>query len=156
MFDCNIVCKEQMSLYYTLKCEMWNMWINSSCCNPSPCTWVSKGAWGGESPVTYLLYLSMWHSVQFQQIMCKNIQAFFIPVCEHFHTGKVYCMVGDISNKSLATSAFYDAFRECDRETEYVLSSCSEKFVSSGRSASGHVFFIWWITYFEFTQFHRM
>lgn len=56
------------------------------------------------------------------------------PVGEQYRARKVYCMIDDQSNKSLATSAFFDAFRECGGQTEYVLSSCAGKFVSSVRN----------------------
>ncbi|XP_033755752.1 uncharacterized protein LOC117338505 [Pecten maximus] len=51
----------------------------------------------------------------------------------------VYCMIDDQSNKSLATSAFFDAFREFGPSAEYVLTSCAGKFTTSGRRASGYV-----------------
>ncbi|XP_061166393.1 uncharacterized protein LOC133175314 [Saccostrea echinata] len=69
----------------------------------------------------------------------KILPVYVYPVGEEHRARKVYCMIDDQSNKSLATSAFFDAFGECGRETEYILSSCSGKSVSSGRRASGYV-----------------
>nr|XP_034315803.1 uncharacterized protein LOC117685501 [Crassostrea gigas] len=68
----------------------------------------------------------------------KIVPVYVYPVGEQYRARKVYCMIDDQSNKSLATSAFFDAFRECGGQTEYVLSSCAGKFVSSGRKASGY------------------
>lgn len=61
------------------------------------------------------------------------------PVEEQYRARKVYCMIYDMSNKSLVTSAFFDALRECGRQTEYVLSLCAGKFVSSKRRVSEYV-----------------
>ena len=69
----------------------------------------------------------------------KILPVYVYPVGEECRARKVYCMIDDQSNKSLATSAFFDAFGECGRETEYILSSCSGKSVSSGRRASGYI-----------------
>ncbi|XP_052089785.1 uncharacterized protein LOC127726448 [Mytilus californianus] len=56
---------------------------------------------------------------------------------DHFKT--VYCVIDDQSNRTLATSDFFNFFRENDTETEYVLASCAGRFVTSGRRASGYV-----------------
>ena len=52
---------------------------------------------------------------------------------------KVYAIVDDQSNRSLARSEFFDHFRENSGETEYVLSSCAGKVTKSGRTATGYV-----------------
>ncbi|VDI09604.1 Hypothetical predicted protein [Mytilus galloprovincialis] len=56
---------------------------------------------------------------------------------EHFK--KVYCVLDDQSNRTLATSDFFNFFRENGKEFEYALASCAGRFVSSGRRASGYV-----------------
>lgn len=48
-------------------------------------------------------------------------------------------MIHDQSNRSLATSTFFDAFSVSSPETEYVLSTCSGRSVTSGRRVSGFV-----------------
>ena len=52
---------------------------------------------------------------------------------------KVYCLIDDQSNRSLASSTFFDAFNESGSETEYILSTCAGRSVTSGRKASGYV-----------------
>lgn len=56
-----------------------------------------------------------------------------------YNVRRVYCMIDDQSNKSLAASSFFDFFGERGPETEYVLSSCAGKFTTSGRKASGYI-----------------
>ncbi|XP_071149457.1 uncharacterized protein [Mytilus edulis] len=56
---------------------------------------------------------------------------------EHFKN--VYCVLDDQSNRTLATSDFFNFFRENGKEFEYALASCAGRFVSSGRRASGYI-----------------
>ncbi|CAC5377281.1 unnamed protein product [Mytilus coruscus] len=56
---------------------------------------------------------------------------------DYFKT--VYCVIDDQSNRTLATSDFFNFFGKNDTETEYVLASCAGRFVTSGRRASGYV-----------------
>ncbi|XP_056006873.1 uncharacterized protein LOC125665314 [Ostrea edulis] len=51
----------------------------------------------------------------------------------------VYCVIDDQSNQSLASSFFFDAFGESGPETEYVLSTCTGRSVTTGRKASGYI-----------------
>ncbi|XP_069122241.1 uncharacterized protein [Argopecten irradians] len=50
-----------------------------------------------------------------------------------------YAIVDDQSNKTLATSEFFDCFCEKGTEIEYTLSSCAGAFTMSGRRAGGYV-----------------
>lgn len=61
------------------------------------------------------------------------------PEGEEYRERKVYCLIDDQSNRSLASSAFFDSFNESCPETEYVLSTCDGKFVTSGRKISDYV-----------------
>ena len=51
----------------------------------------------------------------------------------------LYCLIDDQSNRSLATSSFFDAFSENGPPIEYVLSSCSGKYTTAGRRETGYV-----------------
>lgn len=51
----------------------------------------------------------------------------------------LYSLIDDQSNRSLASSSFFDKFMEHTPALEYVLSSCSGKFRTSGRTASDYV-----------------
>ena len=51
----------------------------------------------------------------------------------------MYSLIDDQSNKSLATSAFFETFNEHGPETEYVMNSCAGKVTTSGRLASNYV-----------------
>lgn len=61
------------------------------------------------------------------------------PDGEEYRERKVYCLIDDQSNVSLASSAVFDSFNESGPETEYVLSTCAGKSVTSGRKPSGYV-----------------
>ncbi|XP_060070498.1 uncharacterized protein LOC132550447 [Ylistrum balloti] len=51
----------------------------------------------------------------------------------------VYALIDDQSNKSLASSEFFDGFGENGPEVEYTLTSCAGTFTTSGRRAGGYV-----------------
>ncbi|XP_021353411.1 uncharacterized protein LOC110450280 [Mizuhopecten yessoensis] len=55
------------------------------------------------------------------------------------HARRVYAIVDDQSNRSLANSDFFDLFEEYGPESEYMLSSCAGVFSASGRRAFGYV-----------------
>ena len=51
----------------------------------------------------------------------------------------LYALIDDQSNRSLATSSFFDNFGEHSSTLEYVLSSCSGKYRTCGRTANDYV-----------------
>lgn len=51
---------------------------------------------------------------------------------------KLYALIDDQSNRSLATSNFFHIFGEDGPDNEYILSSCAGKFTTSGRFASNY------------------
>lgn len=51
---------------------------------------------------------------------------------------KLYALIDDQSNRSLATSNFFHIFGEDGPDNEYILSSCTGKFTTSGRFASNY------------------
>ena len=51
---------------------------------------------------------------------------------------KLYALIDDQSNRSLATSNFFHVFGENGPDNEYILSSCAGKFTTSGRFASNY------------------
>ncbi|XP_033745498.1 uncharacterized protein LOC117331014 [Pecten maximus] len=51
----------------------------------------------------------------------------------------IYAIIDDQSNRSLATTDFFENFSEDGPESEYVLSSCAGVFAASGRRATGYV-----------------
>ncbi|XP_048764717.2 uncharacterized protein LOC125672561 [Ostrea edulis] len=61
------------------------------------------------------------------------------PEGQPYRARHVYCVIDDQSNQSLASSSFFDAFGESGPETEYVLSTCAGRSVTSGRKASGYI-----------------
>ena len=69
----------------------------------------------------------------------KIVLVHIFPEGEPSRKRKVDCMIDDQSNRYLATSTFFDAFSVSNPETEYVLSTCSGRSVTSGRRASGFV-----------------
>ena len=52
---------------------------------------------------------------------------------------KVYCLIDDQSNRSLATTQFFNEFQESGIHSEYVLSTCSGQFTTAGRRAKNYV-----------------
>ena len=52
---------------------------------------------------------------------------------------KIYAIVDDQSNRSLAHSKFFDYFSENSQEIEYILSSCAGEITTSGRRADGYI-----------------
>ena len=68
----------------------------------------------------------------------KMVLVSVYPIKQPLLSCKVYCMIDDQSNKSLATSAFFNSFEEYGPDHEYVMSSCAGKFVTSGPKASGY------------------
>ena len=68
----------------------------------------------------------------------KMVLVSVYPIKQPLLSRKVYCMIDDQSNKSLATSAFFNSFEEYGPDHEYVMSSCAGKFVTSGHKASGY------------------
>lgn len=55
------------------------------------------------------------------------------------NTRTVYCLIDDQSNRSLATRKFFDEFLEQGHQSEYVLSTCSGQYTTSGRHAKNYV-----------------
>lgn len=81
--------------------------------------------------------------------VCGNISygkscAKILPVFVHHSKDprtrvKMYIILDDQSNRSLARSSFFDMFKICSPPEEYIMNSCNGKLVTSGRCASGFV-----------------
>ncbi|XP_062585367.1 uncharacterized protein LOC134247040 [Saccostrea cucullata] len=69
----------------------------------------------------------------------KIVLVSVFPEGERYRERTVYCLIDNQSNRSLASPSFFDAFNIRGPETEYVLSTCTGRSVTSGRKASGYV-----------------
>ena len=65
----------------------------------------------------------------------KILPVFVYPKGQREMSTKLYVMLDDQSNRSLARSAFFDLFKVNSRSEEYIMSSCSGKMTTSGRRA---------------------
>ncbi|XP_078311581.1 uncharacterized protein LOC144618784 [Crassostrea virginica] len=77
-------------------------------------------------------------------VTCGKSCAKILPVFVHpeghpENSVKVYVILDDQSNRSLARSSFFDLYKICSKPEEYVMNSCNGKTVTSGRRASGFV-----------------
>lgn len=71
---------------------------------------------------------------------CAKILPVFVHHCKDPRTRvKMYIILDDQSNRSLARSSFFDMFKICSPPEEYIMNSCNGKLVTSGRRASGFV-----------------
>jgi hypothetical protein len=108
---------------------------------------------GGETPIKSTNFPSKQHSTTIVNSSCtevckdsfygkscaKILPVFVYPKGQREKSTKMYVMLDDQSNRSLARSAFFDLFKVNSRPEEYIMSSCSGKMTTSGRRASEFV-----------------
>lgn len=124
-------CKE------TVKCDVCSSFSHVTLLHPDS---NSEQAHEGEQTSVKSACTEVCNSVDHTSKSCAKIVLVNVyPIGLEKCARKFYCMIDDQSNRSLATSAFFDAFGEKGPETEYVISSCAGRFTTSGRSASGYV-----------------
>ncbi|XP_033733157.1 uncharacterized protein LOC117322392 [Pecten maximus] len=75
----------------------------------------------------------------FSKSCAKTILVKVYPKGEPDKSIRLYAIIDDQSNMSLARTAFFDSFGENSQYTEYTMASCSGLNSSSGRKAQGYV-----------------
>ncbi|XP_062584179.1 uncharacterized protein LOC134245966 [Saccostrea cucullata] len=121
----------------SVKCERFNSTEHVTILHPDSAAWKVQE---GEQSDVNTCCTEICNVPQNTSKSCSKIVLVSVfPEGERYRERKVYCLIDDQSNRSLASPSFFDAFNIRGQETEYVLSTCTGRSVTSGRKASGYV-----------------